>query len=145
VRAGLHDPPPPLNVVGDSPRAAAGYGRMLGLGFVFIWFALGGAGHFLATQAEMQVVPPWVAWPREAVLVSGALEWLGAAGLLWRPTRRLAGIGLFLLTLAVTPVHFYMLAHASLFNVPYWALWLRLPLQVALLVLIGWITASDRP
>jgi uncharacterized membrane protein len=55
-------------------------------------------------------------------------------------TRRAAGIGLFLLTLAVTPAHFYMLQRPELFGVPYWALVLRLPLQVALLVLIAWCT-----
>jgi uncharacterized membrane protein len=62
--------------------------------------------------------------------------------LLWGRTRRAAGIGLFLLTLAVTPAHFYMLQRPELFNVPYWALLLRLPVQAALLVLIAWGTAA---
>ena len=111
-----------------------------GIGFVFLWFLIGGAAHFVATDLEMRIVPPWVPWPRAAVLVSGALELLGAAGLLWRPTRRAAGIGLFALTLAVTPAHFYMLQRPELFGVPVWALWLRLPLQLGLLGLIAWST-----
>ena len=114
--------------------------RRAGIGFVFLWFLIGGAAHFLATDLEMRIVPPWVPWPRAAVLVSGALELLGAAGLLWRPTRRSAGIGLFALTLAVTPAHFYMLQRPELFGVPVWALWLRLPLQLGLLGLIAWST-----
>ncbi len=116
--------------------------RWAGLALVFSWFALGGIAHFVATDTEMRIVPPYVPWPRAAVLVSGVFELLGAAGLLWRPTRRAAGIGLFLLTLAVTPAHFYMLQRPDLFPaIPYWALILRLPIQAALLALIAWSTA----
>jgi len=116
--------------------------RVAGIAFVFLWFAIGGVAHFVATEAEMRIVPPYIPWPRAAVLVSGVFELLGAAGLLWRPTRRAAGIGLFLLTLAVTPAHFYMLQRPELFaSVPYWALVVRLPVQVALLALIAWSTS----
>ncbi len=108
--------------------------------FVFLWFFLGGLAHFVFTEAEMRIVPPWFGWPRFAVLASGVFELLGAAGLLWRPTRRMAAWGLFALTLAVTPAHIYMLQQPELFpSVPYWALVLRLPLQAALLALIAWL------
>ena len=120
--------------------------KLAGVGFVFLWFFIGGIAHFVATETEMRIVPPWVPWPRAAVLVSGLLELIGAAGLLWRPTRRAAGIGLFLLTIAVTPCHVYMLQRPELFPaIPVWALWLRLPIQVALLALIAWCTAPHRP
>ena len=118
--------------------------RIAGIAFAFVWFFLGGIAHFVATQTEMRIVPPYIPWPRAAVLVSGVFELLGAAGLLWGRTRRAAGIGLFVLTLAVTPAHFYMLQHPELFDVPYWALIVRLPIQVALLALIGWSTAKPR-
>lgn len=123
--------------------SAMGRWRVAGLVFVFLWFAIGGVAHFVATETEMRIVPPYIPWPRAAVLVSGVFELLGAAGLLWRPTRRAAGIGLFLLTLAVTPAHFYMLQRPELFaSVPYWALVVRLPVQVALLALIVWSTGG---
>lgn len=115
--------------------------RLAGLAFVFLWFLIGGIVHFVATDAEMRIVPPFVPWPRAIVLVSGVLELVGAAGLLWPTTRRAAGWGLFALTVAVTPAHFYMLQRPELFAVPYWALVLRLPIQVALLALIAWSTA----
>lgn len=119
--------------------------RSVGLAVVFLWFAIGGVLHFALTETEMRIVPPWVPWPRAAVLVSGGFELLGAAGLLWRPTRRAAGWGLFALTLAVTPAHFYMLQRPELFpSVPYWALLARLPLQVALLALIAWSTRTPK-
>lgn len=118
--------------------------RRAGLAFVFLWFLIGGVAHFVATATEMRIVPPYIPWPREAVLVSGVLELLGAAGLVWARTRRAAGLGLFALTVLVTPAHVYMLQRPDLFDVPYWALVLRLPIQVALLALIAWSTAAPR-
>ncbi|MBC7434439.1 MAG: hypothetical protein H7332_00055 [Bdellovibrionales bacterium] len=114
--------------------------RVAGIGFVFLWFFIGGIAHFALTETEMRIVPPWFPWPRAAVLLSGVFEILGAIGVLWRPARQVAGWGLFALTLAVTPAHIYMLQSPELFGVPYWALVLRLPVQLALLVLIWWST-----
>lgn len=118
--------------------------RRAGLALVFLWFLIGGIAHFAATDLQMRIVPPWVPWPRAAVLVSGVLELVGALGLLWRPTRRSAGWGLFALTVAVTPANVYMLQQAQQFPVPYWALLLRLPLQAGLLALIWWSTSPPR-
>lgn len=116
--------------------------RLIGVGFVFLWFLIGGIAHFVATDLEMKIVPPYIPGPRVAVLASGAFELLGAMGLLLRPTRRAAGLGLIVLTLAVTPANVYMLQRADLFPVPYWALLLRLPVQLALLAVIGWSTGA---
>jgi uncharacterized membrane protein len=116
--------------------------NFVALAFIFLWFFVGGIAHFVATDMEMRVMPPYIPWPRAVVLVSGGFELAGAAGLLWKPTRRAAGVGLFALTLAVTPVHIYMLQRPELFDIPYWALLVRLPLQAALLALIAWTVAS---
>jgi uncharacterized membrane protein len=120
-------------------------GQIAGLAFVFIWFFVGGIMHFIATDTEARIVPPYIPLPVAAVLVSGVFELLGAAGILIGRTRRAAGVGLFLLTLAVTPAHIYMLQRPELFPVPLWALWLRLPIQAALLWLIAWSTWRLRP
>lgn len=117
-----------------------GRGQTMGIRFVFLWFFIGGIMHFVATDTEATIVPPWMPWPVAAVLVSGVFELLGAFGILHPRTRRAAGIGLFILTIAVTPAHLYMLQKPELFPVPLWALWLRLPVQVALLWLIWWST-----
>ena len=116
--------------------------KIAGLAFIFLWFFIGGIAHFAATGTEMSIVPPYIPWPRAAVLVSGVFELLGAAGILYPPTRRAALIGLFTLTVAVTPCHVYMLQRPDLFHVPYWALVVRLPVQVALLALIAWCAGS---
>ena len=75
---------------------------------IFLWFFLGGIAHFAFTEAEMRAVPDWITGPREAVLISGGLELLGALGLCWPRTRRAAAWGLFALTVAVTPANIYM-------------------------------------
>src|SRR5580704_18915303 len=82
--------------------------KRIGLVLVFLWFLLGGVAHFSLTETEMRIVPTWIPWPRAAVLVSGVFELLGAVGILIPITRRAAGIGLFLLTIAVTPANVYM-------------------------------------
>jgi uncharacterized membrane protein len=116
-----------------------------GLVFVFLWFFLGGIAHFAFTEAQMRIVPPWLPWPREIVWVTGVLELLGAAGLLVRTQRVRAAWCLFALTIAVTPANVHMLLNAHEFpSVPYALLVARLPLQVALLVLIAWVARRSR-
>jgi uncharacterized membrane protein len=126
------------------PAPRVSRGQAIGLAVVFIWFFVGGILHFAATDIEASIVPPYIPWPVAAVLVSGIAELLGAAGILIPRLRKAAGIGLFLLTVAVTPVHIHMLQRPELFHVPLWALWLRLPIQLALLWLIQWSTWRPR-
>ena len=129
---------------GVRPQVLSGAMRAA-LAVVFVWFFVGGIAHFVFTEAQMRIIPPYISWPRAAVLVSGVFEILGAVGLLWSPTRQVAAWGLFALTLAVTPANIYMLGQTALYpSVPYWALVLRLPLQIGLLVLIGWIALRSR-
>lgn len=117
--------------------------KRLALGFVFIWFLVGGLGHFVATDFFSTIVPPWWPYPREAVLVSGVLELIGALALLPRATRSWAGWGLAAIIVLVTPAHIFMLQRPELFpKIPYAALVARLPLQVFLLVCT---IASTRP
>ena len=108
------------------------------LWFVFFWFLLGGIAHFALTDLEARIVPPQIPEAHDVVLLAGILELAGAFGLLLPWTRRAAGWGLFLLTLAVTPANVYMLHIHDQFDIPVWLLWLRLPLQGVLLWLIVW-------
>lgn len=119
--------------------------RSLGLWIVFGWFFFGGIGHFVATDFFTAIVPPYIPEPRLVVYLSGVLELLGAAGVLLPATRRWAGYGLFLLTLAVTPANVHMFLHPELFpEFPPLALGLRLVVQVLLLACILWSTAPDK-
>jgi uncharacterized membrane protein len=118
-----------------------GVSRYVGLSVVFLWFAIGGIEHFVATDLFASIVPPYVPFARPAVYLSGVLELLGAVGICLPHWRRWAGRGLFALTLAVTPANIYMWQHADLFpTIDPRLLFLRLPLQAALLALIWWST-----
>lgn len=114
--------------------------QLAGLSFVFLWFFIGGIMHFVAADVEATIVPSWIPWPEAAVLVSGVFEIAGALGIMIPSTRPAAGVGLFILTLAVTPANIYMLQRPELFGIPVVLLWLRLPLQLLLLWLILWST-----
>ena len=105
-----------------------------------------GAGllHFLVPGAYEKIVPPYLPLHRELVYLSGAAEVLGGLGLFTRRTRSAAGIGLILLLLAVLPANVQMLLDARAAGKPPWwltLLWLRLPLQAAL---IAWVWKVSR-
>jgi uncharacterized membrane protein len=111
--------------------------KKIALSIVFCWFLIGGIGHFAAPEFFVKIIPPALPWRMEAVYISGFFELLGAAALLHRASRPLAGIGLMLLTVAVTPANVYMWQHAELFpQIPEPLLLGRLVLQLLLLVAI---------
>lgn len=109
---------------------------------VVAWFSLGGIGHFVFADAVASIVPSGLPWRREAVWITGVFELLGAVGLLVPRTRALAGWGLFVLTLCVTPANVNMWLHAERFPaIPEWLLLARLPFQ---LLLLGAIVVAAR-
>ena len=121
--------------------AQMGWGRKIALGVVVTWFLVGGVAHFLLVDAFVSVVPPSLPRPALLVYVSGVFEILGAIGVLLPRWRRRAGIGLILLTIAVTPANVYMWQHPELFPVVSPAfLTIRLWLQLALIACIAWST-----
>jgi uncharacterized membrane protein len=91
--------------------------KKLGIAFVFSWFFFGGIGHFVVADFFTSIVPPYIPYPVAMVYISGVFELAGAIGILISPLRRLAGAGLFLLTLAVTPANINMWLHPEQFAV----------------------------
>ena len=111
--------------------------QQIGLLFISALFLISGASHFLLTSFFVAIMPPYLPWHYAAVYVSGAFEIVGAVGLLLPAYRRAAGIGLFVLTILVTPANIHMALNPEMFpafstNLLYW----RLVAQAALLVLI---------
>jgi uncharacterized membrane protein len=94
-------------------------------------FVAAGVLHFVRPEAYLKIMPPFVPWPRAAVLVSGIAEVAGGLGLLWPRTRRMAAWGLVALLVAVFPANVHMALHPADVapGVPVWLLWARLPLQ----------------
>ncbi|HEX2723315.1 MAG TPA: DoxX family protein [Gemmatimonadaceae bacterium] len=109
-------------------------------------FIVAGVVHFLVPDRYAGIMPGWVPFPREMVYVSGVLEIAGGVGVLIPGVRRLTGICLIALLIAVFPANLQMLANAingdasTLYKT---ALFLRLPLQPLMIV---WIyRATLRP
>ncbi|GAB5452473.1 MAG: DoxX family protein [Halioglobus sp.] len=115
--------------------------QYLGLAIVFLWFMVGGITHFTSPEFFVNIMPPYIGWHLEIVYISGALEILGALGILLPATRQLAGNFLILLTIAVTPANIHMWMNPHLFpDVPEAFLTGRLVVQVLLLACIWWST-----
>jgi uncharacterized membrane protein len=100
------------------------------------FFVFAGAMHFVVPVSYERIVPTWLPNAKLLVQISGVAEMLGGVGLLVPFARPAAGIGLLLLLIAVFPANVAMLqqAHAAGASAMWQAaLWLRLPLQPALM------------
>jgi uncharacterized membrane protein len=99
-----------------------------------ILFVVAGILHFVITPVYLKIMPPYLPSPRLLVQISGVAEILGGLGLLFAGSRSLAAWGLIALLVAVTPANVQMaLDHARWSNIPVWALWLRVPMQLPLI------------
>ena len=109
-----------------------------------LFFIVAGCLHFIFPANYMRVMPPWLPAHLSLVLVSGGFEILGGIGVLLPRVRRIAGIGLILLSLAVLPANVQMWLNAQAAGSELgWqmVLLLRLPLQ---LLLIYWIWCATQ-
>ena len=110
-----------------------------------LFMVVAGILHFVATEAYVGIMPDYLPWHRELVILSGVFEILFGLGLLWRRTRRAAGAGLILLFLAVLPANVNMAIQdiqPAGFHIPAVLLWARVPFQF---VLIYWAWRVSRP
>ncbi len=113
------------------------------LGLVFI---LTGTLHFLVPDYYLRIIPPFLPHGRVLVYLSGAAEVLGGLGVLGSRWRPVAGLGLILLLVAVFPANVQMLLLAQGARAPVWKellLWLRLPLQGALITWVWLVTRHE--
>jgi uncharacterized membrane protein len=113
--------------------------RAVGLGFVGL-----GTLHFTHTRVYVGIMPPYLPAHRELVLISGAAEIAGGAGVLVPATRRHARWWLIALLVAVFPANVQMALHPEPYGIPRWALWARLPFQAVFGALV-WRATSARP
>ena len=115
--------------------------RQLALGFVFLWFAVGGIAHFAAADFFLHIMPGWVPFPLPVIYVSGVIELALAAALLRPALRPSAGLALIVLIGAVSPVNINMWLHPERFpEFPPLLYSLRLVLQLFLLACVWWAT-----
>ena len=103
--------------------------------FLAALFVLGGVMHFVRPALYMKMMPSYLPAHKELVLVSGVFEILGGIGLFGpEPWNRYAAWGLIALAVAVFPANLNMALHPEQWSgmKPVF-LWVRLPLQAALI------------
>jgi uncharacterized membrane protein len=98
-------------------------------------FLVSGTVHLVRPEVYEPLMPSWVPAHREVILASGAAEIAGALGMLFPPTRRLAGLASAALLLGVYPGNIKMAVDAARSrNVPLKvAAYGRLPLQLPMI------------
>ncbi len=115
----------------------------LALGALFI---VAGANHFVHSNFYVRMVPDWLPAHAALVQVSGLAEILGGLGVLLPQTRRLAGLELIALLIAVFPANVEMALHPERFadiGSPA-AFYVRLPLQLLLICWVWWACLRRR-
>jgi uncharacterized membrane protein len=82
-------------------------------------YAFIGVVHLAATDTMLPLMPDWVPEPRLVIQATGLCEIAGAAGLLTRPSRRAAAIGLALYAVCVYPANLkHAFAHVPIDGIP---------------------------
>ncbi len=121
--------------------------RNAGLGALAIMFLVTSTAHFNAMKHDLAAMMPeplpdglWI------IYLTGIFEIAGAIGLLIPRTRKLAGIGLVLMLVAVFPAN----VNAALSGIPLGGepptpLWLRTPMQLFFIWMVWWAAIRVRP
>jgi uncharacterized membrane protein len=110
-----------------------------------------GISHFTNPAFFLQIMPPWIPWHAFCVYASGVAE-IGLGLLVLPPaTRRIAGLGIIALLIAVFPANIHQAVNqVPMVNRPSWMseptpaqLWFRLPMQFVLMAWAWWTTQGD--
>lgn len=121
--------------------------RNAGIGALAIMFLVTSTAHFNAMKHDLAAMMPeplpdglWI------IYLTGIFEIAGAVGLLIPGTRKLAGIGLVLMLIAVFPAN----VNAALNGIPLGGdpptpLWLRAPMQILFVGMVWWASIRVRP
>ena len=119
--------------------------RDAGRGALVIMFLFTGVSHFTSMKYDFAAMIP-APLPNElwVIYLTGVLEIAGAIGLLIPRTRKLAGVCLVLLLIALFPANVY----AALNEVPLRGeaptpLWLRGPMQLLYIGIVWWTSIKE--
>ena len=109
------------------------------------FFLVGGIGHFVSAELFVAIMPAYLPFHYELVILSGVFEIIGAIALQISKTRLYAAYGLIALCIAVFPANLNMALHPEQFaNIPVAALYFRLPMQLVMIWFIWWSVKPER-
>jgi uncharacterized membrane protein len=105
---------------------------------IALFFIYAGYSHFKKAWFFYKITPPYLQqWKEEINTIVGVAEIAGGLGLLIPQTQSWAAWGIIALLVAVFPANIYMLTSGgSGMKIKMWFLWLRIPLQFALIALM---------
>jgi uncharacterized membrane protein len=117
-------------------RLILGNWRGAGRWALAVMLLLTASAHFTSMRHELaRMVPGWVPQPMTVIYVTGVLEVAAAIGLLLKRTRRIAGLCLCVLFVALFPANLKAGLEGWGTN-----LWLRAPMQLLFTWLAWWST-----
>jgi len=100
-----------------------------------------GIKHFINPDFFITIVPPYISYKKEVVLLSGSIEVILGALLLINQTRRLASWGIILLLISVFPANIYLYISEiprEILEISKNQALLRMPFQIALVIIAYW-------
>ncbi len=112
-----------------------------------LFFIGAGINHFRVPDFYISIMPDYVPAHAFMVYLSGVTE-IVAGVMLAIPALSKWGAWFIIAHLVVfLSVHFWMIQHAEdrFSDIPLWALWLRVVLQVVLIVWASWFVTDGRP
>ena len=111
-----------------------------------VFYVSVGIDHFRRPEWYVEIVPPFLPYKLELVLISGVAEVILGFMLLYPKMRFFAGNGLIILLVLVYPANIYLAFNTEpqqAINIsPFLASWVRLPLQFVFIGLAYWHTKS---
>lgn len=111
-----------------------------------VFFIAAGANHFIAPDFYLRIMPPYLPWHRELVFLSGVLEIVFGAMLLIPRLSQIAAWGIIAVLIGVFPANIHMAVNSHLYpEISPALLWIRLPLQGALVAWAFWFTRTETP
>ena len=100
-----------------------------------------GIKHFIDVSYFVTIVPSYISWKKEAVIISGFFEILLGILLLFHKTRKLAAWGIILLLIAVFPANIYLYVSEiprDILNISKTDALIRIPFQIPLIIISYW-------
>lgn len=108
-----------------------------------VFYVVAGVNHIINPAFYLKIMPAWLPFHKELVLISGLFEILFGVLLFFSSTKRFAAWGVLALLVAVFPANIQMMLNYQQENNPQlWIAVLRLPLQV---LLIWWAYGFTGP